>query len=49
MTPDRDLERRVVVACSLPAAEMMTSARVVRARLLSTARALADIFAADNA
>jgi DNA-binding IclR family transcriptional regulator len=49
MAPDRDLERRVVVACALPAAEMMTSARVVRARLLSTARGLADIFAADNA
>jgi len=48
MAPDRDVERRVVVACSLPAAEMMTSARVVRARLLSTARSLADLFAAEN-
>jgi DNA-binding IclR family transcriptional regulator len=46
--PDRDQERRVVVACALPAAEMMTSARVVRARLLATARTLADVFASDN-
>ena len=39
VAPDRDLERRVVLACALPAAEMMTSARVVRARLLTTAAA----------
>ena len=28
---DRDIERRLVLACALPAAEMLTSARVVRA------------------
>ena len=32
------MERRVVLACALPASEMMTSARVVRAKLLTTAR-----------
>jgi DNA-binding IclR family transcriptional regulator len=48
MAPDRDVERRVVVACALPAAEMMTSARVVRARLVTTARSLAEVFAAEN-
>ena len=40
--PDRDMERRVVLACAMPAAELMASARVVRAKLLSTARVLAD-------
>jgi DNA-binding IclR family transcriptional regulator len=49
VTSDRDLERRLAVACALPAAEMMTSARVVRARLLSTARGLADAMAANGA
>ena len=29
------MERRVVLACALPAGEMMTSARVVRAKLLT--------------
>ncbi len=42
VTPDKDMERRVVLACALPAAEMMTSARVVRAKLLAVARAVAD-------
>lgn len=46
--PDRDMERRVVVACSVPANEMMTSARVIRSRLLTTARSLADVYAADG-
>ncbi|HYN97821.1 MAG TPA: helix-turn-helix domain-containing protein [Pilimelia sp.] len=49
VTPDRDMERRVVVSCVLPAAEMMTSARVVRTRLLGTARGLAEVYAADTA
>ncbi|HEY0697932.1 MAG TPA: IclR family transcriptional regulator C-terminal domain-containing protein, partial [Micromonospora sp.] len=40
--PDKDMERRVVLACALPAAEMMTSARVVRAKLLAVARNIAD-------
>ncbi|HET8662107.1 MAG TPA: helix-turn-helix domain-containing protein [Micromonosporaceae bacterium] len=39
---DRDVERRVVLACSMPAAELMTSARVVRTKLLITARNIAD-------
>ena len=39
VTPDKDIERRVVLACALPASEMMTSARVVRAKLLTAARA----------
>jgi DNA-binding IclR family transcriptional regulator len=40
--PDRDVERRLVLACALPAAEMMTSARVVRAKLLAAARSVAE-------
>ena len=48
VTPDRDMERRVVLACALPAAEMLTSARVVRAKLLVTARAVAEATAADS-
>ncbi|MGW0432416.1 IclR family transcriptional regulator [Micromonospora sp. NPDC003197] len=46
--PDKDMERRVVLACALPAAEMMTTARLVRAKLLSTARAIADGLAAEG-
>ena len=42
VAPDRDMERRVVLACALPAAEMMTSARVVRAKLLTAARTVND-------
>ncbi|HEX2774852.1 MAG TPA: IclR family transcriptional regulator, partial [Micromonosporaceae bacterium] len=45
--PDRDMERRVVLACALPAADMMTSARVVRAKLLTAARAIADAIAKE--
>jgi DNA-binding IclR family transcriptional regulator len=47
VTPDKDMERRVVLACALPAAEMMTSARVVRAKLLAVARAVADGLATE--
>ena len=47
VTPDKDIERRVVLACALPASEMMTSARVVRAKLLTVARAVADGIAAE--
>ncbi|WP_213451499.1 IclR family transcriptional regulator [Rhizomonospora bruguierae] len=47
--PDRDLERRVVLACSMPAADLMASARVIRSKLLSTARGLADVLEADPA
>lgn len=39
---DREMEKRVVLACALPAAELMTSARVVRAKLIATARTLSD-------
>ncbi|GAB7048930.1 IclR family transcriptional regulator [Catenuloplanes indicus] len=45
VTPDRDLERRVVIACALPAAELMTSARVLRTRLQATARVVAEALA----
>ncbi|MBY8871889.1 helix-turn-helix domain-containing protein [Micromonospora sp. PLK6-60] len=48
VTPDKDLERRLVLACALPAGEMMTSARVVRAKLLTVARSVADAVAAEN-
>jgi DNA-binding IclR family transcriptional regulator len=43
---DRDPERRVVLACSLPPAELMASAKVVRSRLLSAAHHLATILQA---
>ncbi|MEO3747026.1 helix-turn-helix domain-containing protein [Plantactinospora sp. B5E13] len=47
VAPDKDMERRTVLACALPAAEMMTSARVVRAKLLAVARAVADGLATE--
>lgn len=40
---DRDIERRVVLGCTLPAAELMTSARVIRTRLITLARTLASV------
>ncbi|NJC68660.1 helix-turn-helix domain-containing protein [Planosporangium thailandense] len=40
---DRDPERRVVLQCTLPAGELMTSARIVRTRLLATAAAVAEV------
>ncbi|MFC8847684.1 MULTISPECIES: IclR family transcriptional regulator [unclassified Micromonospora] len=48
VVPDKDMERRMVLACALPASEMMTSARVVRAKLLTAARAIADAAAAES-
>ncbi|MEU7931472.1 IclR family transcriptional regulator [Micromonospora echinofusca] len=48
VSPDKDMERRVVLACALPAGEMMTSARVVRAKLLTAARTIADNLVADS-
>ena len=48
VAPDKDIERRVVLACALPAGEMMTSARVVRAKLLAVARGVADGLAAES-
>ncbi|HEX7743718.1 MAG TPA: IclR family transcriptional regulator C-terminal domain-containing protein [Micromonosporaceae bacterium] len=46
--PDKDMERRLVLACAMPAAELMTSARVIRAKLLTTARQVAEAVAADG-
>jgi DNA-binding IclR family transcriptional regulator len=40
---DRDPDRRVALACALPPAELMTSAKVVRTRLLATASQLTDV------
>jgi len=45
---DRDPERRVVLSCALPATELMTSARVVRTRLLATAHGLTDALKAER-
>jgi len=42
---DRDPDRRVVLACGLPPAELMSSAKVVRTRLLATAHHLATVLA----
>jgi DNA-binding IclR family transcriptional regulator len=42
---DRDQDRRVVLACALPPAELMSSAKVVRTRLLATAHHLATVLA----
>jgi DNA-binding IclR family transcriptional regulator len=46
---DRDPERRVVLACALPATELMTSARVVRTRLLATAHTLTEALKTEPA
>src|SRR5262249_34887367 len=40
---DRDPERRIALACALPPAELMSSAKVVRTRLLANAHHLAAI------
>jgi DNA-binding IclR family transcriptional regulator len=42
---DRDPDRRVVLACALPPAELMSSAKVVRTRLLATAHHLVTALA----
>lgn len=47
--PDRDMERRLVLACSLPAAEMLTSARVIRTKLTATARNVAEALSTGDA
>jgi DNA-binding IclR family transcriptional regulator len=39
---DREPERRVALGCIVPASELMTSARVIRTRLLATAHSLVD-------
>ncbi|PZM96141.1 MAG: IclR family transcriptional regulator [Actinobacteria bacterium] len=46
--PDKDMERRVVLACAVPAAEMMTSARIIRAKLQATARAISEAMLAGE-
>ena len=48
VAPGKELGRRVVVACALPAGEMMNSARLVRAKLLAVARGVADGLVADG-
>jgi DNA-binding IclR family transcriptional regulator len=45
---DREPERRVALACVLPATELMTSARLVRTRLLANAHQLADALKSDS-
>ncbi len=45
---DKDPERRVVLACALPAGEMMTSAKAVRSRLTSVARGIAAAYGDDT-
>jgi DNA-binding IclR family transcriptional regulator len=40
---DRDPEQRVALACAVPAADLMTSAKMIRNRLTATARALAEV------
>jgi DNA-binding IclR family transcriptional regulator len=41
--PDREQERRVALACMVPAAELMPSAKAIRSRLTTVAQQLADI------
>jgi len=48
VTNDRDMERRVVLACAMPAAELLANAPAVRTRLLATARTLAEVLAAEE-
>jgi DNA-binding IclR family transcriptional regulator len=45
---DRDPDRRIVVACALPAAEMMTSAKAVRGRLSVIARAVGVAYSEEQ-
>jgi DNA-binding IclR family transcriptional regulator len=47
VTQDKDMERRVALACAMPVAELMTSARVVRTRLMTLAKGLSEAIAAD--
>lgn len=45
---DRDQDRRVVVACAMPAAELMTTAKVIRTRLAAVARGVAAAYAEET-
>jgi DNA-binding IclR family transcriptional regulator len=40
---DRDPEQRMALACAVPAADLMTSAKTIRNRLTATARILAEV------
>jgi DNA-binding IclR family transcriptional regulator len=40
--PDRDPERRIVLACAMPADHLANGAQAVRSRLVATARRIAD-------
>lgn len=44
----RELDRRVVVACAMPAGELMTSAKATRTRLAAVASEIATIYAEDS-
>lgn len=44
---DRDPEKRVVIACAVPAPELMTSAKVIRTRLTACARGVASAYGED--
>ena len=45
---DRDPERRLVLCCALPAPELMTSARVIRTRLLATAHTITEALKSEQ-
>jgi DNA-binding IclR family transcriptional regulator len=45
---DRDVERRVVLACAMPAAELLTSAKVIRSRLATVAKNIATAYGDDS-
>jgi DNA-binding IclR family transcriptional regulator len=40
---DREQERRIALACAVPATELMASAKMIRARLTATAQQLAEV------
>jgi hypothetical protein len=39
----REQERRVALACTVPATELMASAKMIRGRLAATAQQLAEV------
>lgn len=45
LNPDRDPERRIVLATAMPADELLANGRTIRARLIATARSLAETLA----
>jgi DNA-binding IclR family transcriptional regulator len=46
LNADRDPERRIVLACAMPADDLLANGRTVRARLVATARALQETMTA---